>query len=379
MFTHQEIKESIDDWYQFIEQKEKMACENNDFDEAIAIAKIYQDQYRNQKRDAYSNKIIHWLIQAYQFKPDVNIDVDEFLASLEHISYQKIFKNPIPSLLMALCRNTTIKQFTFGLSCDPECITDNFFRYLSETHALKELNMSRMTNINDLFYSDQPGYKSRYPHLPYDKIQLLAKGLHVNDSIESLILTDQLLGNEGLIILLEALEKNPQTKLKELNIACTGITQEGQHALEKFLETNTTLESVNVYGNKIISKENIVFFVERNKKTNEQKHFDECFKTLEKNVANHMKIIMEAKNHLFLCWSKKNMRMIKQTLDKIKLNECCLHDEFEIIINAAKIVGDPSILQTAIECSKIANKIQPDSHKQSIKNRDFSYTYCHIL
>ena len=225
-----------------------------DFNEAINLAKNYKDL-----NSLYSNETsLAYLVKAFQFKPaNVKIsdfiDIDEFLKDFTEIYRGYIFSKDGAPLQEFLQRNKTIETIKFGTLTRNININENLRNYLLINTSLKNLDISAT------------GSQEWENRLRLEHMRLVADGLKNNKTLENLNVSCQPIGDEGLSILLTALAQNPDTKLKSLNLYDTGITEKGQKALEAFLETNKTLQWVNLSGNSRISSTTIDAYLEGNK------------------------------------------------------------------------------------------------------------------
>ncbi len=225
------------------------------FDEALATAKLYNEADDRQNT-------IDWLNKAFELKPngidprDV-FDLDKFFASFTYLSLSNFNEDIQEPLLAALKKNNTITELWLGCSFKaPRYVNKRLANFIAESNTLTSLD-----------FSTPAGYdKSR---LHDNHMNFIADGLRFNKSIEKLNFADQHdIGDKGLLILLEALTANSESKLRQLNLFCTNITEVGAKALIEFLKNNKSLESINVSYNKAIPSEyveEINRLTERNK------------------------------------------------------------------------------------------------------------------
>jgi len=79
--------------------------------------------------------------------------------------------------------------------------------------------------------------------------QAVAKVIQGSTTITKLILKDNMIGDDGVILLLEALKGN--TTLQELAIPHNGITAKGAKEIAKWLSGNKTLKILHLFDNQI--------------------------------------------------------------------------------------------------------------------------------
>lgn len=191
-------------------------------------------------------KAVGWLMEADTFCPrnteisDI-IDLDNFFQSFSklHCAFP-FYSSHSRTLLPALIRNTTIVELdlshkAYGLSSAFfRFANESFSKYIAETKSLKRLNISERQTGEHIH------------GLKQEEIQRIADGLKTNASIEELHLQGQPLCDAGLIIILDALVSNPHTKISNLNILNTGITDAGATSLLNFLKNNKTVSSIDL-------------------------------------------------------------------------------------------------------------------------------------
>ena len=83
---------------------------------------------------------------------------------------------------------------------------------------------------------------------------VLANALRLNKSVESLEVSLQPIGDEGLIAIVDALIANPETKLNYLNLSGCRITEHGAGYLLRNIDKIPSLRFVNLYSNSACSE-----------------------------------------------------------------------------------------------------------------------------
>jgi len=237
-----------------LESRSNLAVETKNFKELFLLA----EDYLNSDALFPANASIYHLVEAIKAKPKADdiskyINLDEYLKSFTTLDNGYIFSDTDPSLLDALKRNSTITTLQLGImGTSLEYLNSYFADYVSATKSLKTLDLhgNMGCRIND------------------DQIQTLCQGLKFNTSIETLDLNDRSLLDKGLILLLEALEQNPQIKLKSLNLFSTGISDVGANRLIEYLKTHSSIESINLGYNNL--PKNIIDEVDKLTKANEE-------------------------------------------------------------------------------------------------------------
>lgn len=331
-----------------LEERRKLAEKNHDFNEAIALANIY----KNDKESLFStNSAIYWLTKAMEFKPNnvelaQVINLDDFFHSFNYLDYPYIFNKSMQPLLDALKKNNSIIKVSFGVFFSPDCINECLAEYLTQTQTLKTLDISTTWS------------QDSYNRLRAKDMQFIAHGLKFNSSLEELDVSDQPIGDEGVIILLNALASNPNTKLKTLNLFCTGMTEKGQKALEEFLQTNKTLEWVNVRENRGVTSAIINSLTERNTIAHQiqqqEKLIQEPFAELKKMVQHYSLEVAKVRHGVFAGQLPRNLREITMELDKISSGECTMKQGLNNIISiAGKMDNNHPILKAANQCNDL--------------------------
>ena len=242
----------------------KLVAKKKDYKQAIELAKIY-----NQKKGEYyfppaESKSLNWLLNAIEYAPhgieDVEkaINLKEFLSSftsLDDVAF--IFVETAVPLLTIL--KNTLKDLDFGTFFHHSSVNEYLTEFLKDNKALKSLDLSTSPTTDS------------WNHLKSDEMYHLANGLKYNDTLETLDLAEQPIGDSGLERLLNSLSSNSDCHLKKLNLFGTHLTEKGLERLEKFMETNKTLEWINIGCNvKSFSPEKINAYTKRNKLTKEQ-------------------------------------------------------------------------------------------------------------
>lgn len=191
---------------------------------------------------------IDWLLNAIEFDIEKRyITLDNIQDLLENIGTAKINRllhhgteNAI-MLLDEIAKCPSITRIYFGTFFDPSCVNQHFTEFLKKANYLKALDMGATWSAED---------RMRPHHIKY-----LAEGMKFNTSVEEIRLCDQYVGDEGLLKLITALEKNSNNKLKTLNLFCSGISNSGAIKLLQYMEGNKPLTNVNLYYNSRVSDE----------------------------------------------------------------------------------------------------------------------------
>lgn len=231
----------------WLNERETLAENNCDFNEAISLAKLYSTETKSKYCSSHSkNKAIGWLWEAISYKPD-NIELenvislDDFFHQFSDLCCSYLFTDSAMILLDALKRNTTITELNLSVLPDDNhsdsfnYANKNLAAYIAETKVLKKLNISMAF------------WKKNTYMLQAEDMHQIANGLKFNTSIEELNIQRQPIGDNGLIRILEALANNPRSKLKKLNILDICLTDKGAIALLDFLKKkNISLTSLDL-------------------------------------------------------------------------------------------------------------------------------------
>lgn len=229
-----------------LEEREELAELNRDFKEALALAMLYKNNLHETSNWRFAHAY-YWLKTAFTFKPsniklEDEINLNEFFSAFTSLSTPKFFTEQNQILLKILKENTTIKNIIFSRD-------DSDIRYVNQYLAdfIAESKTIESIDINTGFWQRD---RLNDVHMDY-----IAYGLRFNISLKELSLAGHPIKDDGLIILLESLKANPNSKLYKLNLAETSLTDVGAKALIEFLKQNKTLTWINLNLNSNISKE----------------------------------------------------------------------------------------------------------------------------
>lgn len=234
-----------------MQQRELTTAEKRDFNSAISIAQSWVMDVRHGSGWA-EDKALGWLYEAVSYKPtDIDIaqviNLDEFLSAFYRVTSSYLFHDIANPFLDALIRNKTIKELKLSCNIDDgfseifNYANSNLAAFIAGTKSLEKLDISTCNN---------PG------KLKAEDMTHIANGLKFNTSIEEINIQRQPIGDEGLIILLDALASNSKARLKKINLLQTGITDKGANVLIQFLKNHLTLVSVKLKLEHVQENEN---------------------------------------------------------------------------------------------------------------------------
>lgn len=248
-----------------LSEREKFAEETKNFEEAITLAKVYNEKQQERSILYPPENSIYWLLEAQKYNPEKfgklqkSLNMSEFFHFFTHIySGSRLFTEEAMPILEVL--KDIVTDLSFGCYFSPHYVNAYLSEFIQKSTTLKSLDIST-TQTPDTF---KYGYLKREKYLNSSHMHHIAKGLKVNTSLESLNIADQPIGDKGLCILLNALSSNPHAKLKSLNLFNTDITEDGLKALEKFLETNKTLQYISIAGGDRFLSKKIIQLIKRN-------------------------------------------------------------------------------------------------------------------
>jgi hypothetical protein len=188
-----------------------------------------------------SNGIIYWLNQAKHFNPEHSFfatpeNVTACLNGIETTNIDYLFEEGDSAnwLLDQIAICPTLKKLTFDSVDGADSVTETFANFLIKSNNIKELAMNRA-------WGDWHAKRMTDKHA-----KILARGLRSNSSVESVNLNDHRIGDEGLIVIVDALVANSATKLKSLDIVGNGITNRGVRYLLENLDKIPSLRSINL-------------------------------------------------------------------------------------------------------------------------------------
>lgn len=206
-----------------IEQHQDLFEQGKGYKHAIAIFYYYQEN-RNPEM------AFHWLRRAIDAAPNDTKDVQKFInlyAFLKPFStlYAKpyLFQDKYRPLLDILKNSVT--KVNIDDYYPRNYVNSNLTAFIAESHILTSLDLTGP------FYSDND------TRLTSSHMKFIADGLKVNTSLKKLRLENQPIGDEGLRILLDALNSNPAIHLEQLDLRGTNITEKGYLELTKYMET----------------------------------------------------------------------------------------------------------------------------------------------
>ena len=207
--------------YLSVEQAERYkAYLSNDLDEIKRSAEARKDtdlalclaQRYKERDEGNGTRSLYWLIQAGAFNPShvFFTDPQNLIASvygLVNAELTELFEQGDSAkwLINGLASCPTFKCMRID-SC---CLNQTFVDFMSKTRTLFEARL-------ETSWDSAP--------ITREQTQMVATALSLNESIESLNLYWQPIGDEGLKMIVDALIANPKTKLKELIINHCRIT-----------------------------------------------------------------------------------------------------------------------------------------------------------
>lgn len=199
------------------------------------------------KEKEYSSAI-HWLSIAKVYNPEHDFfknpaNIQALLSQVTgNLTINSLFRENKHAWLLdqiAIC--PAIEDLYFGTFFNPDCVNENFANFLAKTSFVKTLQLGATWSAD--------------MRMRLDHVQYLAKGLTSNISVQNIELSSQLIGDEGLILIIEALKANLGNKVTSLNVASCSITAVGAEALLNYMRMNNPLIHVNLYGNRNIPPE----------------------------------------------------------------------------------------------------------------------------
>lgn len=233
--------------YDFEEMKQD-AKNRRDADLALKLAELC-------KKAGRTSSFIVWLydVKNYNnshafFANPENIAVS--LNGIESADLHYLFEEGTSAqwLLDSIAVCPTFRCLSFDLLFDARCcVNKTFSEFLTNTKYVSELRMRSAADLPN---------KMTVKHA-----QILANGLRLNRSVETLDLCDQWdIGDDGLIAIIDALVANAQTRIKKLNLNGCGITERGAMYLLENLNKIPSLCYVNLDDNKACN-EAIIFAI----------------------------------------------------------------------------------------------------------------------
>ncbi len=184
---------------------------------------------------------VHWLCQAKTFLGDKPlsdlIDLDHFFKPFHTISATGPFASESSEISDAIGRSRSIKVLTFLPDTEFSLgMTKKIADVLTKTKSIHTLEMGGILG----------GYRTG--QLDNTLLAPIAKALETNTSLFIAEFYASRIDDEGVFQIANALEKNPKSNLKSLNLACSQIGEKGAEALTKLPQ----FRQINVIGFKPI-------------------------------------------------------------------------------------------------------------------------------
>ena|GEM_PF-5343929 len=228
-----------------VEVYKKEACANRDASLAIAIAFYYKE--RTASNSGNRNALI-WLVKSAEYALQRDLfaiqEIRSFINSIERIDYEYFFlSKEAESLCKLVAKSMAIQtiDFIFGARYTVE-LTQAIGALLKENMTVMKLDFS--------LYN----FQYRRERLNAKTIVPIAEALRVNQSVEELLLEDTHMGDEGVILLLDAIDKNKESKISFLNFFRCGMGESAARRLIQFMKDHPQV-TVNTGYNSGISKE----------------------------------------------------------------------------------------------------------------------------
>lgn len=232
--------ETIPSSYEYLDMKEDATRYKN------------ADLVLNMVRHLFEKKdysvAIHWLSVAKEYNPDHDFfknpaNVQALLLQITNsLTINSLFLEEKHKWLLdqiAIC--PAIEKLYFGTFFEPHCINDRFEEFLSNALFIKTLHLGATWSANK---------RMKPVHVQY-----LARGLERNTSVQKIELCYQSIGDEGLIMIVEALKANPANKVVDLNLADTNLSGVGAAALLVYMQLHKEQIQVNLACNDKIPRE----------------------------------------------------------------------------------------------------------------------------
>ena len=303
----------------FILKKQKYENEknnNNNFFSSLTMKNIKADKF-----------------MIFYFDPILNLDLED----ITRISFENIIissMNIMRKICHLLWRNfTTIKI----LSLQNNNINDNCAQILF--HNLK---FNKAINILNLSYNKISNTSIEYSDLFFKN----------NHSLNTLVLSNNYLGSNGCINLMNFLKCNQKSVLRTLDIGYNGISEEGMSSLFIYIKTNNKLLSLffpgNCLGNtgleqfvkslfnqdnnnkNVVNSKISYLDLSNNKLTKESCKYINSIISMSEFITSinigYNSLYNEGVNNIFECLNKKSIKskLISLDLSQTNINEKCI-------------------------------------------------------
>ncbi|MDP1879308.1 MAG: hypothetical protein Q8K60_00030 [Parachlamydiaceae bacterium] len=216
--------------------------DSRDFKKALALAYYYINEVNfNEKA------VLSCLCSAQRYLGEESlgalIDLNGFLIKFTSINSLIIFKTYARAITDTIAQCATIKKLEISAYTDYDLITtQEIGRFLSNANFIEKAS-----------FPASPFTKHHYEKLNEKTIIPIAEALRTNSSLKKLNLSGTIIGDIGVLKVIEALEVNIDSKMTELNFFNCGMTNKSAVKVLELFEKMEQLTWVNVKWNRQIS------------------------------------------------------------------------------------------------------------------------------
>ena len=205
---------------------------------ALSIAYYYQSKPGN----FHDVEALEWLLRARKYSKNQPLhellDLDEFLLNITRFS-STILSSTITELDEPIARSSSTKEFYFDLHTFTGDAIKRAEQILEKTQSIERA----------VFAPPWTKVKIIQPEV----VDFIATVMKTNSSITDLDLSETQIGDKGIISIIEAMEKNPNLKVKTLLLFACCISDSGANKIIELLKKREELSWVHIDKNPNIS------------------------------------------------------------------------------------------------------------------------------
>ncbi len=205
---------------------------------AISLAHYYSTKGHVDNRAS-----LYWLSKAKDFLKEKSlskfIDIDQFFLRFKKIDSLAILCSKAEEIAEAIARCPSIKEIILD-PLELEEDAKSIGSFLTKTTSTKKVTWRAASK-----YANN-GY---FQKMSQSLIPLTISALKENKSVEELDFADTKMGDNGVLKLIEAIEGNPQSKIKRINLITSGITAVSFYKLIELIRKTEQITWVNIKFN----------------------------------------------------------------------------------------------------------------------------------
>ena len=196
---------------------------------ALSLA-VYHATMGGEKNDIFAT---YWLCDAIDYSGeqgvDDQIDISSFFESIETIGHTRLFRPQCERLTQIASQSQSIKKLKLDLEADDGDVSNYACKFLKATHSVEELCLENISlfEVEDTIH--------------IAALTTITEGLASNRSVKVLKASNLGMGDEGLSLILQAVESNTASKIESLEFRGCLVTEKGAKIAKRFIRRHASI------------------------------------------------------------------------------------------------------------------------------------------